>query len=265
MKAAHRRIKMLTAYDYPTAAILDECDIDAILVGDSLGMVMLGYTSTLPVTIEDMIHHTRAVVRGAPHTLVVADMPFASVTVSHERAIENAARLIKEAGADAVKVEGGGPVCERVKGMVEAGIPVMGHLGLTPQSVGVLGGYKVQGKDERSAMEVIEAAKALEQAGVFAIVLECIPARLAEVVTSTVQVPTIGIGAGPHCDGQVLVLHDLIGLTAGHVPKFVKRYADLRKDLAMAVSQYAKEVDEGVFPDEVHSFGVSGEMTGRLY
>ena len=265
MKGTQHKIRMLTAYDYPTAAVLDECDIDVILVGDSLGMVVLGYSSTLPVTVEDMVHHTRAVVRGAPHTLVVADMPFMSVTISRERALESAARLIQEAGADAVKVEGGRPVCAHVKAMVESGIPVMGHLGLTPQSVGVLGGYRVQGKDERSAAEIVDAAKGLEGAGAFAIVLECVPARVAQAVTSSVQVPTIGIGAGPYCDGQVLVLHDLVGLTDGHVPKFVKQYANLRQELAKAVWQYTRDVDEGRFPDEVHSFGMKGEMAGRLY
>jgi 3-methyl-2-oxobutanoate hydroxymethyltransferase len=254
MKKRGERIAMLTAYDYPTARLVDEAGVPVILVGDSLGMVVLGYDSTLPVTIDDMIHHTKAVVRGSQHAHVVADMPFMSYQAGPEDALRNAGRLMQEAGAQSVKLEGGKTVAETVRRLVEAGIPVMGHIGLTPQSLHQFGGYKVQGKTPAAAVKLINDARALDEAGAYAIVLETIPAALAKLITERVSVPTIGIGAGPQCDGQVQVLHDMLGLYPDFVPKHAKQYAHLAEDTSRAVREYVAEVAEGRFPTEKESF-----------
>lgn len=250
-KTEGKRFAMLTAYDYPTARILDEAGIPILLVGDSLASNVLGYESTLPVTMEEMLHHTRAVARGARSAMVVADMPFLSYQVSVEEGIRNAGRFVKEAGAHGVKIEG--PQLELIGRLVDLGIPVMGHVGLTPQSVHGLGGYRVQGRGEEAARRVLDQALAIEKAGAFCIVLEAIPAELAREITGRLQVPTIGIGAGPHCDGQVLVLTDLLGLSE-RIPKLAKAYADLRGVIAEAARAFAEEVASGVFPDETHTY-----------
>jgi len=254
MKQNHEKIAMLTAYDYPTALLLDQCGVEMILVGDSLGMVVLGYDSTLPVTMEDMIHHTKAVTRGVSSSMVIGDMPFLSYQCSLDQAVWNAGRFLQEAGAQGVKLKGGREYAEVVHRISMAGIPVVAHLGLTPQFVHQLGGYKVQGKEQAAAARMIEDAKILEEAGAFAVVLECIPAPLAKTITEAVSIPTIGIGAGPHCDGQVLVIHDLLGLYERFTPKFVKKYSTLNKNIRKSVRQYMKEVKEGSFPDKDHSF-----------
>jgi len=254
MKKRGEKIAMLTAYDYPTARILDEAGVPIILVGDSLGMVVLGYDSTLPVTMADMIHHTKAVVRGSQRAHVVADMPFMSYQAGPEDALRNAGRLMQEAGAQSVKLEGGKTVAETVRRLVEAGIPVMGHIGLTPQSLHQFGGYKVQGKTPAAAVKLLNDAQALEEAGAYAIVLETIPIALAELISERVSIPTIGIGAGPHCDGQVQVLHDMLGLYPDFVPKHAKQYAQLAEDAGRAVREYMAEVAEGRFPTEKESF-----------
>ncbi|MGH2739996.1 MAG: 3-methyl-2-oxobutanoate hydroxymethyltransferase [Actinomycetota bacterium] len=251
-KAQGKRFAMLTAYDYPTARILDEAGIPVLLVGDSLAQVVLGYETTLPVTMEEMLHHCRAVTRGAQNSLVIGDMPFLSYQTSPTEAIRNAGRFLKEGGAHAVKIEG--PLVELAGELVARGIPVMGHLGLTPQSVHQMGGYRVQARTEEAAHRLLEDAAGLEKAGVFALVLEGIPSAVAEEVTAGVQVPTIGIGAGPSCDGQVLVITDLLGLGGEKAPKFVKPYADLRGEITEAVQAFKKEVEEGTFPDEAHSY-----------
>ena len=248
------KITVLTAYDYPTAKIVDEAGIDIILVGDSLGMVCLGYPDTVPVTMEEMLHHTAAAARGTHHALLVGDMPFLSYQVSIEEAIRNAGRFIKEARADCVKLEGGKTQAETVAAIVRAGIPVMGHIGLTPQTAGQLGGFKVQGKDAQAAIAMVEDAKALEAAGAFSVVIECVPATLAARITREINIPTIGIGAGPHCDGQVLVLHDLVGLFDRFLPKFCKRYEDATALIRKAVEAYKGEVEEGSFPGKEHIF-----------
>lgn len=253
-KEEKRPITMLTAYDYPTARLVDEAGVDLILVGDSLGNVVLGYDSTIPVTMADMLHHTRAVTRGVTRALVVGDMPFLSYHLDRAETLRNAGRFLQEAGARAVKVEGGREVAESVRAVVSAGIPVMGHLGLTPQSVHQLGGYRVQGRDADAARRLLEDARILEAAGVFAIVLECVPVQLAQEITAAVQVPTIGIGAGPHCDGQVLVTHDLLGLYGNFKPKFVKRYAELHQEIGRALREFKEDVESGRFPAEEHSF-----------
>jgi 3-methyl-2-oxobutanoate hydroxymethyltransferase len=250
-KAEGKRFAMLTAYDYPTARILDEAGIPVLLVGDSLAENVLGYETTLPVTMEEMLHHTRAVARGARTAMVVADMPFLSYQVSVEEGVRNAGRFVKEAGAHAVKLEG--PQLELTARLVELGIPVMGHIGLTPQSVHGLGGYRVQGRGEEAARRLLDQALAIEKAGAFSIVLEAIPAELAREITARVQVPTIGIGAGPHCDAQVLVLTDVLGLSE-RVPRLAKAYADLRGAIAAAARAFAEEVAAGTFPDEAHSY-----------
>lgn len=247
------KLTMLTAYDAAFARLLDAVGIDMILVGDSLGMVLLGYDSTVPVTMDEMIHHAKAVRRGTS-AFLVGDMPFLSYQVGNEEAVRNAGRLFKEAGCDAVKLEGGPEVCDAVRAIVRAGMGVMGHIGLTPQTAGNLGGYKVQGKDAASARKILADAKALEEAGVFAIVMECIPDRLAKVVTESVFVPTIGIGAGAACDGQVLVTHDLLGMFEKFVPRFVKSYVNLAPQIKEAVAAFKKDVEIGRFPDEDHSF-----------
>lgn len=254
MKQKGEKITMLTAYDYSTARIVDEAGIDMILVGDSLGMVVLGYDSTLPVTMEDMVRHTKAVSRGVKRAMVVGDMPFMSYQASPDEAILNAGRLLKEADAHAVKLEGGREFAHLVHRIVSAGIPVMGHLGLTPQSVHQFGGYKVQGKDEPAAQRIMDDAKALEESGAFSIVLECVPTGLAEKITNMLSIPTIGIGAGPHCDGQVLVVNDMLGMFDRFVPKFVKQYVHLGGVMKDAVGGYIQEVKSGTFPGSEHSF-----------
>ncbi|MDI6710660.1 MAG: 3-methyl-2-oxobutanoate hydroxymethyltransferase [Thermoanaerobacterales bacterium] len=264
MKAEGRPVTMLTAYDFPLARLVDEAGIDVILVGDSLGNVVLGYETTVPVTMDDMVHHVRAVARGVRRALVVADMPFLSYQVSVEDALRNAGRLLQEGGAHAVKIEGGAAVLDVVRALVGAGIPVMGHLGLTPQSVHQLGGFKVQARDAAAANRLLDEARALEEAGIFALVLECIPAPLARMVTGALGVPTIGIGAGPDCDGQVLVTHDLLGLTGGRVPRFVKQYADLRARMLAAVGAYRDEVVARLFPGPEHTFGMPEDEIERL-
>lgn len=254
MKDKNEKITMLTAYDYPLAKLVDESEIDIILVGDSLGMVFSGYENTLPVTMEEMLYHTKAVCRGVTNALVVADMPFMSYQISVEEAVRNAGMFIKEGRATAVKLEGGVAFQNEIRAIVRAGIPVMGHVGLTPQSVHEMGGYKVQGKTPKAAQKVIEDAKAVEEAGAFSVVLECVPADLAKEISSKLKIPTIGIGAGPDCDGQVLVIHDLIGLFERFLPKFVKRYANIADDIRKAVTNFKDEVVNGHFPDTGHSF-----------
>jgi 3-methyl-2-oxobutanoate hydroxymethyltransferase len=248
MKTAGQKIAVLTAYDAITARLFDSAGIDVLLVGDSLGMVILGYETTLPVTMDDMVHHTRAVSRGASRALVVADMPFLSYQVSVEEAVRNAGRFMQEAGAEAVKIEGGRPVLEVVRRLVDIGIPVMGHLGLTPQSVHQLGGFRMQARSEEAAEVLLAESRALEDAGAFSLVLESIPDRVAAEVTRALSIPTIGIGAGPFCDGQVLVSPDALGLYDGNVPSFVKQYANLRETITSAAREYAREVRDGEFP-----------------
>ncbi|GJL77989.1 MAG: 3-methyl-2-oxobutanoate hydroxymethyltransferase [Nitrospinaceae bacterium] len=254
-KKSRSKITALTAYDFCLARILDDTDIDIILVGDSLAMVSLGFPNTLPVTMDEMIAHTRAVARGVQNSLVVGDMPFMSYQVSDEQAIANAGRFLQEGGAAAVKLEGGVKIAEKVRAIVQVGIPVMGHIGLTPQSVHQFGGYKVQGKNLLQARQIKQDARELEKAGAFAVVLEGIPSDLAGEITDCLKIPTIGIGAGPHCDGQILVLHDLLGLTQDFTPKFVKRYADLNAEIKKAVGSYVEEVRSGAFPGKEHSYG----------
>lgn len=255
MKQEARPIVAMTAYDVLFARLLEEAGVDLILVGDSLGQVVLGYDSTIPVTLDEMIHHARAVKRGAPDTLVVLDMPFMSYQASVEDALRNAGRGLKETGVEAVKLEGGHErTCETIEALVSAGIPVMGHIGLTPQSVHALGGYRVQGRGEAAAERIRREAAALEEAGVFAMVLELLPAPLAREISESLTVPTIGIGAGPGCDGQVLVLYDALGLNPGFNPKFLKRFAELHEVALEGVRAYAREVREGAYPDPEHSF-----------
>jgi len=257
---------MLTAYDAPTAAILSEMGVDMILVGDSVGNSLLGYESTIPVTLEDVIHHSAAVSRARPECLIVGDMPFMSYKVSAQQALENCGFMLQEGGAEAVKIEGGsGSVVDIVRSVVDAGIPVMGHIGLTPQSIFQLGGYRIQGRTADMAEMLVQQAIHLEEAGVFSMVIELVPSETAKLITETVKVPTIGIGAGPYCDGQVLVLWDMLGLFEDFKPKFVKKYANIRELIKNAVSDYSKEVRDGTFPDEEHSFEMTEEETGRLY
>ncbi|NLO88761.1 MAG: 3-methyl-2-oxobutanoate hydroxymethyltransferase [Clostridia bacterium] len=254
MKVRGEKITMMTAYDYPTGLLVEKAGIDTILVGDSLGMTVLGYNSTVPVTVDEMIHHTKAVRRGARNTFIVADMPFGSYNAGIPQAIANASRFLKEGGADAVKLEGGTEMADVVEAAVKAGIPVLGHIGLTPQTVTQLGGYKVQGRDEEKAKKLVEDALALSRAGAFAVVLECIPKNLAKEITERIPIPTIGIGAGPFCDGQVLVYNDVVGLFEKFTPKFVKRYAELGEAALKGLMKYNQEVKEGTFPDAEHSF-----------
>ena len=264
-KLNHEKITMLTAYDYSTAKLMDEAGINALLVGDSLGMVILGYEDTLSVTMEDMIHHTRAVSRGAKDSLVVADMPFMSYQTSVYDAVVNAGRLIKEGRAGAIKLEGGKEVCPQIEAIGRASIPVMGHIGLTPQSIHAFGGFKVQGKDLEAAKKIIEDAKALEAAGAFAIVLECVPAPLAKYITEAISIPTIGIGAGKDCDGQVLVYQDMLAMYGVIQPKFVKVYSQVGESMGEAFKSYIQEVKEGHFPEDIHSFNMSEQMVSKLY
>ena len=258
-------VSMLTAYDYNTARIMDEAGIDMILVGDSLGNVMLGYENTLAVTVDDMIHHGKAVCRGAKQAFVVIDMPFMSYQTSVEDAVRNAGRIMKETNCQAVKLEGGVEYADRIKAIVQAGIPVVAHIGLTPQSFNALGGYKVQGKSLEQAKKLLKDAKAVEEAGAFAITLECVPAPLAKLVTEQSHALTIGIGAGNGCDGQVLVYQDMLGYTGGFVPKFVKQYADLHSVLLEAFKQYKKECGDRSFPEQSQSYGVSDEVMQELF
>ena len=251
-KAEGTRFTMLTAYDFPTAQILDEAGIPVLLVGDSLAQVVLGYDTTIPVSLDEMLHHTRAVARGARNSLIVGDMPFGTYGGSVERGIENAIRFMKEGQAHAVKFEG--PQMDLVEQLSKIGVPVMAHLGLTPQSVHLFGGYKVQGRSDEQADNIVRWAKELEEAGAFSLVLECVPSELAARITRALSIPTIGIGAGPDCDAQVLVIHDLLGMTPGKPPKFVKRYANLREEISHAAKKYADEVARGEYPGPEHSY-----------
>ncbi len=257
-------ITMLTAYDYPTALLVERAGVDILLVGDSLGMVVLGYENTMPVTMDEMIHHAKAVRRGASLPFLIGDMPFSSYEPDIPTAIANAARFMKEAGMDCVKLEGGQERAETVRAIYQAGIPVMGHIGLTPQSVAKLGGFKVQGKDAVSARRLIDDALALEEAGAWGVLLECIPDRVAHIITEKLTVPTVGIGAGPHCDGQVLVLHDLIGFFDRFTPKFARRYTNLFEEIDRALKQYCQEVKEGAFPGPEHCFTISDEELEKV-
>lgn len=265
MKKKNDKITMLTAYDYSTAKLLDEAGVNSLLVGDSLGMVVLGYKDTLQVTVDDIIHHCKAVARGAENALIVGDMPFLSYHISVEETIRNAGRIIQEGNAHCVKLEGGKDVIDKVEGLVKAQIPVIGHIGLTPQSVNMFGGFTVQGKKEEDARRIIEDALMLEKAGVFAIVLEGIPAKLAEIITNKLTIPTIGIGAGNKCDGQVLVVNDMLGIYSDFTPKFVKKYANLKVEINDSIANYIKEVKDGSFPGEEHSFSISEEIIEKLY
>ena len=264
-KTKNQKLSMLTAYDYSTAKLIDEAGVNSILVGDSLGMVCLGYPDTLSVTMEDMIHHSKAVRRGVKNALLITDMPFMSYQTSVYDAVCNAGRLVKEGYADAVKLEGGIEIVEQIKAITTASIPVCGHIGLTPQSVHAFGGYKVQGKDEANAKRLVNEAKALESAGAFAIVLECVPETLATYITSQLSIPTIGIGAGRGCDGQVLVYQDMLGLFSDISPKFAKLYNDLGTQMRTAFSQYASDVASGAFPEESHTFKMDDSIIERLY
>ncbi|NLV77572.1 MAG: 3-methyl-2-oxobutanoate hydroxymethyltransferase [Tissierellia bacterium] len=263
-KINNKKLSMVTAYDYSMAKLVDEGGIDGILVGDSLGMVTLGYENTLAVTIDDMIHHTKAVSRGANNALVVADMPFLSYHISIEESIKNAGRLIKEGDAHAVKLEGGRDVIDKVEGIVKAQIPVMGHIGLTPQSINMFGGFKVQGKTIEQIQNLIDDAKCLEEAGVFAIVLECIPEKISKIITESVSIPTIGIGAGKYCDGQILVINDMLGMYSDFTPKFVKQYKNLKEDINEAINNYIKDIKTGAFPEEKHSFKIDEQILDNL-
>lgn len=265
MKKSGEKIVMLTAYDYPSARLAQEAGIDVILVGDSLGMVVLGYDSTVPVTMADMVHHTRAARRGARDTFMLTDMPFLTYQISPAQALENAARLVQEGGCEGVKVEGGEEIAPQVRALVRAGIPVCGHIGLTPQSATALGGYKVQGRTAEAAQKLLHDALALEEAGAFMIVLECIPSQVAELISKKLSIPTIGIGGGAACDGQVLVFHDTLGLFERFVPKFVKQFETLGAKAKEALALYAGEVRSGAFPDEAHSFSMSEEQLRRIY
>lgn len=264
MKQRAEKICMLTAYDFSTARFLDEVGIPVILVGDSLGMVALGHQSTIPVTLSEMLHHTRAVVRGAEHALIVGDMPFMTYHASTEEAVRNAGRFLQEGGCQAIKLEGGARMADTIRRIVDCGIPVMGHIGLTPQSMNQLGGFKVQGKSPAAAISLLTDARALEAAGVFAIVLECVPAPLAKLITEVVSVPTIGIGAGVHCDGQVQVIADLLGLFTDFVPKHAKQYAKLGEAIKQAVSEYMADVLSSSFPTDAESFPMDESVIAEI-
>ena len=264
-KNNHTKLAMLTAYDYSTAKLQDEAGIHGILVGDSLGNVILGYEDTISVTMEDMIHHGAAVARGAKNALVVVDMPFMSYQTSVYDAVVNAGRLMKEGRANAVKLEGGISVCPQIKAITDAGIPVMAHLGLTPQSINAFGGFKVQGKNEAAARKLIDDAKAVEEAGAFALVLECVPAKLAKIISEQLTIPTIGIGAGAGCDGQILVYQDMLGMFSDYTPKFVKRFAEVGSVMKEAFTNYIKEVQAETYPAEEHTFKIDDEVLEKLY
>jgi 3-methyl-2-oxobutanoate hydroxymethyltransferase len=263
-KQKGEKITMLTAYDYSTAKLIDEAGIDMILVGDSLGMVVLGYDKTLPVTMDDMLHHSKAVVRGTERALIIGDMPFMTYHVSVEDALRNAARFIQEAGTQAVKLEGGVTVAEKVRKVVDCGIPVMGHIGLTPQSINQIGGHIIQGKTPEVAARMLDDARALEQAGAFSVVLETVPAALAALITKKISIPTIGIGAGIGCDGQVQIINDILGSYTGYIPKHAKRYANLIDIMSTAISQYRDEVAAGQFPTEANSFPMDESILAGL-
>ncbi|WP_347549876.1 3-methyl-2-oxobutanoate hydroxymethyltransferase [Pseudalkalibacillus hwajinpoensis] len=265
MKESNEPIAMLTAYDYPSAKLAEGACVDLILVGDSVGMVALGYDSTVPVTMDDMVLHTKAVKRGATNTFVVTDMPFLTYHCTVAETLAHAGRLMQEAGAHAVKLEGGADVIIQINKLTKAGVPVMGHLGLTPQSVGVLGGYKVQARESEAAAELLNEARAIEEAGAFALVLECVPKQLTEIVSREISIPVIGIGAGVCADGQVLVYHDLIGYGATHVPKFVKKYASINESIDRAIQSYVSEVKGRKFPEEQHSFNMKEEQLAGMY
>ncbi|MEI3578416.1 MAG: 3-methyl-2-oxobutanoate hydroxymethyltransferase [Acutalibacteraceae bacterium] len=264
-KQQGRKISMLTAYDYSTAKLMDEAGINAILVGDSLGNVVLGYEDTLSVTMEDMIYHGAAVARGAKNAMVVVDMPFMSYQASVYDAVVNAGRLMKEGRASAVKLEGGKEVCPQVKAVTEAGIPVMGHLGLTPQSINALGGHRVQGKTQQAAQKLLDDARALQEAGAFAVVLECVPEKLADKVTKELEIPTIGIGAGSGCDGQVLVYQDMLGMFSDFTPKFVKKFANVGQVMKEAFKSYIDEIQQGSFPSQEHCYSIDDDIIEKLY
>lgn len=263
-KREGKPITMLTAYDYPMARLVDDAGIDMILVGDSLGMVVLGYDSTVPVTMDEMIHHSKAVRRGTKYAFLVGDMPFGSYQVSKEEAVKNAMRFMKEAGCDAIKLEGGDEVIDATIAIVNAGIPVLGHLGLTPQTISKLGGFKIQGKTAEAAQGLIDQALRLERAGCFAVVLECVPDKVAKIVTERLSIPTIGIGAGKYCDGQVLVLNDMVGLFDRFVPKFVKQYVKLSHSIAEGLKKYKDEVEKRAYPGEEHIFTIKDEELKKL-
>ena len=264
-KSNHTKLAMLTAYDYSTAKLQDEAGIHGILVGDSLGNVILGYEDTISVTMEDMIHHGAAVARGAKNALVVVDMPFMSYQTSVYDAVVNAGRLMKEGRANAVKLEGGVSVCPQIKAITDAGIPVMAHLGLTPQSINAFGGFKVQGKNEAAARKLIDDAKAVEKAGAFALVLECVPAKLAKIISEQLTIPTIGIGAGAGCDGQILVYQDMLGMFSDYTPKFVKRFAEVGSVMKEAFANYIKEVQAETYPADEHTFKIDDGVLEKLY
>ncbi len=264
-KKEHKRQTMLTAYDYSTAKLIDQAGVNSILVGDSLGMVCLGYEDTLSVTMEDMIHHTKAVTRGAKNALVVADMPFMSYQTSVYDAVVNAGRLIKEGHAQAVKLEGGAAVCEQIRAIVDASIPVCAHIGMTPQSVNAFGGFKVQGKGEQAAQKILDDARRVQEAGAYAVVLECVPAPLAKKITETLDIPTIGIGAGPDCDAQVLVYQDMIAMFSDFTPKFAKTFANAGAVMMEGFKAYIREVEEGTFPAVEHTFKMDETVIDKLY
>lgn len=265
MKNEGQKISMLTAYDYSMAKLIDDSGIHGILVGDSLGMVMLGYEDTLSVTMEDMIHHTAAVARGAKNTLIVGDMPFMSYQTSVYDAVLNAGRLMKEGRCHAVKLEGGATVCPQIRAITAASIPVMAHIGLTPQSVNAFGGFKVQGKTQEAAQKLLDDARAVEEAGAFAVVLECVPAKLAKRISETISIPTIGIGAGADCDGQILVYQDMLAMFSDFKPKFVKQFADVGTAMKQGFSSYMQEVQEGSFPAKEHTFQIADDVINQLY
>jgi 3-methyl-2-oxobutanoate hydroxymethyltransferase len=263
-KDERRKITMLTAYDYPSGRLIDEAGLDMVLVGDSLAMTVLGYESTIPITMDEMIHHAKAVRRGVKYALLVGDMPFMTYNIAEKETVRNAGRFIKEGGCAAVKIEGGEEMSGTVKTLVKAGIPVLGHIGLTPQTAAQLGGFRVQGKDAKGAAKLIDSAMALEKAGCFAIVLECVPDMLAKLITEKIGIPTIGIGAGPYCDGQVIVTNDMIGLYDKFTPKFVKKYADLWPQMLNAFKRYKDDVESGNFPAQEHSFAMNGSELKKI-
>lgn len=263
-KAKGEKITFLTAYDYPTAVIEDKVGIDLILVGDSLGMCVYGFDSTLPVTMDMMVNHSKAVRKGAPHSFVIGDMPYMSYQISIEQAVKNAGRLMQEAGVDGIKLEGGTEMVDVIKAIIRAGIPVMGHIGLTPQSVSMLGGFKAQGRDVEAALKLIDDAKALEEAGCFAILLEAIPAEVGQIITEKANIPILSIGAGQYCDGQVLVVHDVLGFFGGHVAKFVKQYANMNQVIEEALTKYKEEVEQVIFPGPEHNYKIKEEELAKL-
>ena len=263
-KTKGEKITFLTAYDFPTAAVEDKVGIDIILVGDSLGMCVYGFENTLPVTMDMMVNHSKAVRKGAPNCFVIGDMPYMSYQISVEQAVANAGRLMQEAGVDGVKLEGGTEMADRISAITKAGIPVMGHLGLTPQSAAMLGGFKAQGRNVAAAIKLMEDAKALEEAGCVSILLEAIPAEVAQIITERANIPILGIGAGPYCDGQVLVVHDVLGFFGGHVAKFVKQYANMNEYIEKALLEYKEDVEKGTFPGPEHCYKISEEELEKL-